>query len=84
MAESESRSMGRVINGHLCEDWALGFLYRYLEWGLSVAGLSEVDVCGVENVNLTGLGITGHTDYPNHMSDIFARMHIGERRQIIC
>lgn len=74
---------GRVVNGYLRGDWALAFFYRYLEWGLTVAGLSEVKVPGVENVNLKGLGIEGHSDYPNHMSEIFAKMCIGERRLFV-
>uniref|UniRef100_A0A7S2IA76 Uncharacterized protein n=1 Tax=Alexandrium andersonii TaxID=327968 RepID=A0A7S2IA76_9DINO len=71
---------GRVVNGYLGSDWVLAFLYRYLEWGLSVAGLSEVNVPGVENVDLSGIGIAGHHDYPRHILDIMARMRIGERR----
>merc|ERR1712151_1206759 len=72
----------RVINGYLKDDWVLAFLYRYLEWGLSVPGLSEVKVPGVEDVDLSGLGITGHNDYPNHITDILTKMCIGERRHI--
>merc|ERR1719436_1299737 len=53
---------GRVVNGYLRGDWALAFFYRYLEFGLTVAGLSEVQVPGVENVDLKGLGIKGHSD----------------------
>ncbi|CAE7235226.1 TMCO4, partial [Symbiodinium necroappetens] len=70
---------GRVVNGYLGKDWVLAFLYRYLEWGLSVAGLSQVQVPGVENVNLDGLGIQGHHDYPNHIADILAKLRVGER-----
>lgn len=75
---------GRVVNGYLRGDWALAFFYRYLEWGLTVAGLSEVKVPGVENVHLEGLGIKGHSDYPNHISDILSKMRIGERRLFVC
>mmetsp|Transcript_81285 Transcript_81285/g.188818 ORF Transcript_81285/g.188818 Transcript_81285/m.188818 type:complete len:208 (-) Transcript_81285:41-664(-) len=71
---------GRVVNGYLGSDWVLAFLYRYLEWGLSVAGLSEVRVPGIENINLSGLGIAGHHDYPRHVPNIMARMRIGEHR----
>ncbi|CAE8639497.1 unnamed protein product, partial [Polarella glacialis] len=72
---------GRVINGYLKSDWILAFLYRYLEWGVSVAGLSEVKVPGIENFNLEGLGISGHTDYPRHVANILAKMRIGERQE---
>lgn len=70
---------GRLVNGYLAHDWLLAFLYRYLEWGISVAGLSEVGVPGVENVDLEGLGIKSHEDYPNHMLDILSRVRAGER-----
>merc|ERR1719330_2071568 len=71
---------GRLINCYLWKDWILAFLYRYLEWGISVAGLSAVDVPGVENVNLAGLGVEGHQDYPNHVLDIFTKACMGERQ----
>lgn len=74
---------GRVVNGYLDSDWVLAFLYRYMEWGVTVAGLSEVQVPGVENVNLKGLGIAGHHDYPAHMSNILAKMRIGEQHIVI-
>lgn len=70
---------GRVINGYLRSDWVLAFFYRYMEWGLSVAGLTAVDVPGIESVNLAGLGISGHSEYPHHIADIFAKMRVGER-----
>jgi hypothetical protein len=74
---------GRVVNGYLRGDWVLAFFYRYLEWGLTVAGLSSVNVPGVENVNLKGLGIKAHSDYPNHITDILSKMRIGERSVFI-
>jgi len=74
---------GRVVNGYLDCDWVLAFLYRYMEWGVTVAGLSPVHVPGVENVNLKGLGIAGHHDYPKHMSNILAKMRIGEQHLVI-
>lgn len=75
-----SVASGRVINGFLGNDWVLAFLYRYLEWGVSVAGLSQVQVSGVENVNLDGLGIQGHHDYPRHIANILAKMRMGEQQ----
>lgn len=74
-----SVASGRVVNGFLGNDWVLAFLYRYLEWGVSVAGLSQVQVPGVENVNLDGLGIQGHHDYPRHIANILAKMRLGEQ-----
>merc|ERR1719215_2241480 len=65
---------GRVLNGYLGSDWVLAFLYRYLEWGITVAGLSKVDVEGVDNVDLSGIGISGHDDYRKHFPDILAQV----------
>jgi hypothetical protein len=70
---------GRVVNAYWGKDWVLAFLYRYLEWGISVAGLSQVEVDGVENINLKGLGLQGHHDYPNHIGNILAKAQIGRR-----
>lgn len=70
---------GRVVNGYLSNDWVLAFLYRYLEWGLSVAGLSAVTVPGIENYDLKSLGLSGHQDYPKHLVDIFAKLNVGMR-----
>ena len=71
---------GRVVNGYLESDWILAFLYRYLEWGLSVAGLSAVQVPGIENYDLSGLGIEGHEDYQTHIMSILAKMRIDQRQ----
>lgn len=68
---------GRLVNAYNSSDWLLAFLYRYLEWGVSVAGLSDVRVPGVENIDLRGLGISGLNDYVNHMPKIFAKLRVG-------
>lgn len=69
---------GRLVNCYLGTDWVLAFLYRYLEWGIFVAGLRPVCTAGVENVDLAGLGIQGHHDFTDHMPDILARARAGE------
>ena len=66
---------GRLINGYCTSDWLLGFLSRYIEWGLHVAGLAPVNEPGVEDYNLSDI-VSIHTDYPSKMSEILARMNI--------
>jgi len=66
----------RIVNCYLQRDWVLAFFYRYLEWGLQVAGLSCVDVPGVENVDLSSLSINGHTDYSKNVDNILAKVHL--------
>ncbi|CAA9990096.1 conserved protein, unknown function [Plasmodium knowlesi strain H] len=60
----------RVINVYSKNDWLLGFLYRYMEWKLSVAGLIAVNVPNVENYDASGI-IHSHLDYKRKLKDIF-------------
>ncbi|SBT44213.1 hypothetical protein POVWA1_049430 [Plasmodium ovale wallikeri] len=60
----------RVINVYSKNDWLLGFLYRYMEWKLSVAGLISVNVPNVENYDASGI-IHSHLDYKRKLKDIF-------------
>lgn len=71
---------GRLVNCYFWKDWILAFLYRYLEWGITVAGLSRVTVPGVENVDVSGLGFQSHADYPKYILDILALARMGEFR----
>jgi len=73
---------GRVVNGYLPSDFLLGVLYRYMEWGIGVAGLSPVLVPGIENINLDDLGIEGHGDYALKYEAIFARIRLGQRHPV--
>ncbi|CEM35881.1 unnamed protein product [Vitrella brassicaformis CCMP3155] len=61
---------GRLVNVYASSDWLLGFLFRYMEWGIQVAGLHRVEgVAGVENVEVRGL-IKSHDQYPLKCSEL--------------
>lgn len=61
---------GRFVNGFATNDWILGYLFRATAGGIMrVAGLSQIDVPGVENVDLTAL-VTGHMAYRQAMPRI--------------
>ncbi|KAF4672237.1 DNA-directed RNA polymerase III subunit RPC3 [Perkinsus chesapeaki] len=69
---------GRFINGYCGSDWVLGFLYRYMEWGVKVAGLSPVrGISGVENADLGKL-VQRHDHYPEYLTEIMAALDILE------
>ena len=53
---------GRFVNGYSSNDWLLGVLSRYMDWGIAVAGLSPVEEVGVENVDC-GSMVSVHTEW---------------------
>ncbi|KAK9173162.1 Protein of unknown function (DUF726) family protein [Cryptosporidium meleagridis] len=59
----------RMINVFSRSDWVLAFFYRYMQWGFHVAGISPINVAGVENYDVTGM-ITSHDQYPDKIRDI--------------
>lgn len=74
---------GRVVNGYSGSDWVLGFLERGSSLGKGVAGLQEVNVFGVENVNLGGdkagkqAIVEGHARYGEVMGLILRECGFG-------
>lgn len=60
---------GRLINGFSENDWMLAVMYRYQGWALNPAGISAIDVAGVENVNLSSI-VNGHLDYKHKIGVI--------------
>ncbi|KAK6434832.1 hypothetical protein LTR95_008981 [Oleoguttula sp. CCFEE 5521] len=54
---------GRFVNGYAVNDWILGYLFRATGGGIAkVAGLSPVEIAGMENVNVTDK-VPGHMAY---------------------
>lgn len=60
--EVRSVAAGRVVNVYSEKDWILAFLYRTANLQLGVAGLQEVKLHGVENVNVQE-EVSGHLKY---------------------
>lgn len=68
---------GRIINGYLSIDWALAFFHRGCGHGVYVAGLRRIAVDGVENLDLTLLGVDGHRELKDSIPRAFYAMGLG-------
>ncbi|QIW95895.1 hypothetical protein AMS68_001413 [Peltaster fructicola] len=63
---------GRMVNGYASHDWILGYLFRATSGGLrSIAGLSKVNVPGVENIDVAEI-VPGHMAYRGMMPILLA------------
>lgn len=61
---------GRFVNGYAMNDWILGYLFRATSGGIMrVSGLSEVDVPGIENKDVTEM-VPGHMAYRGMMPSL--------------
>jgi hypothetical protein len=76
--QARSAVSGRFINGYSKHDWFLGFIFRYMEWGVRVAGLGPVKLPGIENVDLRCM-IKSHNDYAKLIDPILTTLYGGER-----
>jgi len=70
---ARSAVSGRFINCYNGKDSLLGFLCRYVEWGISIAGLSAVKEDGIENVDVSHI-VNSHSDYPGKTEEILANI----------
>ncbi|EQC35216.1 hypothetical protein SDRG_07445 [Saprolegnia diclina VS20] len=66
---------GRLVNGYSENDWMLAVMYRYQGWALDSAGISPIEVHGVENVDLSQV-IGGHLEYPTKIGLILDLLHL--------
>lgn len=65
--KAKSVVAGRFVNGYATNDWILGYLFRATAGGImQVAGLTSVDIPGVENYNVTET-VAGHMAYRKAM-----------------
>jgi len=59
----------RFVNCYSKNDWVLGVFMRKMDWSEQVAGLSPINIEGVENVDCSDL-IVRHTDYATKVRQI--------------
>lgn len=65
---------GRFVNGYATNDWILGYLFRATSGGIMrVAGLSKVEVPGIENFDVTAT-VPGHMAYRSKMPTLLKRV----------
>lgn len=65
---------GRIVNGYASHDWILSYLFRATSGGLrSIAGLSKVQIPGVENVDVAEI-VPGHMAYRGMMPTLLAEV----------
>jgi hypothetical protein len=65
--KAKSVVAGRFVNGYATNDWILGYLFRATAGGImQVAGLTSVEIPGVENYNVTEI-VAGHMAYRKAM-----------------
>lgn len=68
---------GRLVNGFSENDWMLAIMYRYEGWALNCAGITRIEVDGVENIDLTDV-ISGHFEYKDKVATILDLLKLEE------
>lgn len=59
----------RLVNCYSKKDWVLSLMYRYSKFTTNAAGIAEIKVAGVENVDVTEL-VPGHQLYANKIKEV--------------
>lgn len=67
----------RLVNCYSKNDWMLSLIYRYHRISLTVAGVTPVQVKGVENVDCAEV-IKGHEDYPRRVRDVLKKVGLDD------
>lgn len=68
---------GRIVNAYGSYDWALAFFHRGCGHGVYVSGLRRVEIEGVENLNMSYLGIEGHRELKDCVPRVMKAMGLG-------
>lgn len=68
---------GRIVNGYGTMDWALAFFHRGCGHGVYVSGLRAVDHDGIENLNLSYIGLEGHKELKDVIPRAMQVMGVG-------
>ncbi|CDF38063.1 unnamed protein product [Chondrus crispus] len=68
---------GRIVNAYGSYDWALAFFHRGCGHGVYVSGLRRVELEGVENLNMSYLGIEGHRELKDCVPRVMKAMGLG-------
>lgn len=69
---------GRIVNGYGTMDWALAFFHRGCGHGVYVSGLRAVELEGVENLNLSYIGMEGHKELKDCIPRAMRSMGLGK------
>lgn len=68
---------GRIVNGYGTMDWALAFFHRGCGHGVYVSGLRAVELDGVENLNMSYIGLEGHKELKDIIPRAMRAMGVG-------
>ena len=68
---------GRVVQGYMGMDWALEFFHRGCGHGVYVAGLRRVYCGGVENLDMSLLGMEGHRELKDALPRALRAIKVG-------
>ncbi len=68
---------GRIVNGYGNMDWALAFFHRGCGHGLYVSGLRAIELDGIENLNMSYMGMEGHKELKECIPRAMRTMGVG-------
>lgn len=69
---------GRIVNAYGTMDWALAFFHRGCGHGVYVSGLRAVELDGIENLNMSYIGLEGHKELKDVIPRAMRAMGVGK------